>query len=95
MVSGRKPAFFSRGPMRVLRYLKNDIDIESIISLSRGGHSAEDDHDDDHDTDSDDDDDDESSGDEYDLDKATDHEGSQDEDNDFFYFLFIDSHLNG
>lgn len=101
VVLGRKPAFFSGG----FRNLKNDIEIESIVFLSRGGHSfdleydyeSEDDHDDDHDTntDTDDDDEEESSGDEYDWDKATDSEGSQGANNDFFYFLFIDAHLNG
>ncbi len=95
---GRKPAFIPRE----LRYLMNSIDIDSIALVSRGDleddDESEDDNDDDHDTDNGadtDDDEEESFGEEYDTEEATDNEGSQVLDSDFYYFLFIDSHLNG
>ena len=110
----RRPTFLPRATsptIHVLRHLMNGIEMESIESMSRGGHSSdledEDDvdddeyesDDDDQDTDNEDDSDDEveeSSGDEFDSDEeATDNTGSQIADNDFYYFLFIDSNVNG
>ena len=107
----RKPAFLARATsptIHVLGHLMNGIEMESIASMSRGGHSFDlkdndiDDEtesdDDDQDTDNENDSDDEveeSSGDDYDSDEETDNNGSHTADNDFYYFLFIDSNVNG
>ena len=108
-----KQAFISRvsflTPLRILRHLSNGIDIESFVSISRGGYysdvveddddddESEGDDDDDDDAESEDDSDDEvedSSDEEYDSEEETDNDESRAADNDFYYFLFIDSHLN-
>ncbi len=96
-------------PLRILQHLSNGIDIESFASISRGGYYSDvvedDDDDDDDKSEGDDDDDDDaesedgsddevedSSDDEYDSEEETDNDESRAAD--FYYFLFIDSHLN-